>query len=77
MYSKEIVNLRMYHVELKNEILILHGTRGNDKHYQIKIKLDQDWKASCIAEHCILHFRRIANNATKCLVVIKSFIKSD
>jgi hypothetical protein len=49
--NKEIINLNVYWSELKDDQLILYGDRGNDKQYEIRIKLDE-YKSTSIARDC-------------------------
>ncbi len=63
------INLNVFHSELQDDELVLFGDRGGDNRYEIRIKLDEDWIATTIAEKCKL---RLINKIQKTHKYLKS-----
>ncbi len=74
--NKETINLNIFHSELQKDELVLFGDRGGDKRYEIRIKLDEDWKATVIAEKCKLRLVKKIQETRKYLQSIHDYLSA-
>lgn len=74
--NKEIMNINMFHVEIQKEDLVIYGDRGGAKHYEIHIKLDENYKATSISKACMYRLKQIIKDARDSIIEVNNSIKN-